>query len=1021
MELSEPVQFILGLPSMSAFAIGLVGLPVQFPTKEIEDAKEKALQETTSSVPKEPLIEGTDLTLSELDRFFELDLNKDENSLYSSYLAQYQKLLMIKIQSLLEANSQLVGFCKLPNSQISFETGDKAPSFRRQYRIPHKMEEVITEQVKTWYEAGTIVKSLQNSPWNSSVLIVPKRDLGGHIKGWRVCIDPRHINMMIPDANFPLPIIREVIEDLSGSRIYSKIDLKQGFNQLLVKEEDRVKTAFTWKNQQYKFVGAPFGFKNIPSSFQMIISSYFADLPFVRVYVDDIIIFSQSLTLHVEHVATVIKRLTKANLRTQAAKCTFGVTKIQALGYEISPEGFRVAPEKLVAIEGWTYPLTGKQLEKHLGFFNFFRSVIPLYSRLTAPLDKLRKVKDLKPVWTPDHTRAYDNVRKALHSAVILKFPDFQKPFQVGTDASDRGLGAVLYQEMGDQTIAYISFAARSLSTGECNYGATKRELAAIIFALRKFRYYLWGTHFTLHTDHKALTYLFTQRHLNPMINNWLEELLDFNFSIVHRPGVLNVLPDRLSRLFDADPRTGPMELPTNLNLGIPQTVEIESFDSNGHNEVPPELRTTLMERAHIAGHFGSTAITKSLIMDNKSWPGIHADVKQHVAQCLPCQRYNIGKHGFHPLKAINAKLPFDHIAIDLKQLPTSKNGYNYILVVVDVCTRFVFLRELRNKEANNIAKALLKIFCDVGFPKILQSDNGSEFVNSLLKEIITISKIDHRLIAEYHARANGLAERFVQTISQVILKILNGVLEEWDLHVRPTQLYTNTKISTIHNSKPFSLMFARPFNGFTDNRNAASELLTPDEILSRAEYLHKLVYPAVNGKTAAEQTKAIKAFNSKHKRRIIDEDHFIPGAFVMVRDEIRNDKTSPRYAGPFEIVRRNRGGTYLLKGPGNTQYKRPPNVLKLVTYNQGTTDWDQHCEVDRIVDHRPQHIACNDNTEYRTRWKGLADTEDTWEKATAFDDPSTIHKYLKSVAPVKRSSNNRPGVRKRQRASRNS
>ena len=287
-----------------------------------------------------------------------------------------------------------------------------------------------------------------------------------------------------------------------------------------------------------------------------------------------------------------------------------------------------------------------------------------------------------------------------------------------------------------------------------------------------------------------------------------------------------------------------------------------------------------MIERAHLAGHFGTTWITKSLIMDGKSWPGMHEEVRCHVSSCLPCQRYNIGKHGFHPLKAIHAELPFDHIAIDLKQLPESRNGYNYILVIVDICTRFVFLRELRNKEAMTVAKALMKLFCDIGFPKIIQSDNGTEFVNEILKEIYKVSKIDHRLISAYHARANGLAERFVQTISQSILKILNGQLDAWDLH--------NNKIGALHNSTPFSLMFARPFNGFNDYRKEESKLLQPEEILKRSEYLHSLVYPAINEKVKAAQSRAMNLFNKKHGKNLIHADHFVPGSFVMVRDELR-------------------------------------------------------------------------------------------------------------------------------------
>ncbi len=801
-----------------------------------------------------------------------------------------------------------------------------------------------------------------------------------------------------------MPLVREILEDLSGAIIYSKIDLKQGFNQLKVKQEDQIKTTFTWKGKQYMFVGAPFGFKNVPSCFQRVIASVFEDLPFVRVYVDDIVIFSTSVQVHAEHVSTVIKRLNKANLRTNAKKCSFAVRSVTLLGYDITPTGYRVSPEKLVAIDNWGYPKTGAQLSKHLGFFNFFREVIPLYSKLSSPLDQLRKVPDLTTVWTPEQQQAYDKIKQALHSSVILSFPDFTKPFLVGTDASDKGIGAILYQEGPQGSKLYISFAARSLSSGEKSYGATKRELAAIVFALKKFRYYLYGQHFTVFTDHKALTYLFTQHHVNPMLLNWLEQILEFSFDIIHLPGVQNILPDALSRFYDADERPSCNTVVNQLVVTDASTsVPIESFDPGYAQEVPEDLRPSLIERAHLAGHFGSGAIAKMLILDNKTWKGMRHDIKKHVSKCLSCQRYNIGKHGFHPLKAIHAELPMDHLAIDLKQLPESEGGFNYILVVVDLCTRFVFLRALKTKSAESIAKKLVHLFCEAGFPRIVQRDNGTEFVNQLLREVCAQSKIDHRLIAAYHARANGLAERFVQTISQTILKILNGQLQTWDHHVPAAQLFVNNKVSAIHNSTPFALMFARTLNGFDDYRQDESRLLDPGVILKRAQYLNSLVYPAINEKVRRNQSQDCDAFNKKHIKRMVDEDYFIPGSLVMAKDETRSSKDQPRYLGPFEVIRRTRGGSYLLKGPGNFPYKRPPNALKLVERVPEAPLAEGHYEVEAILDHRPKDQPFNEHTEYRIRWKGYSESDDTWGHSADFDDLNTVLRYQRSCRYPKR------------------
>jgi hypothetical protein len=218
---------------------------------------------------------------------------------FSTWRKRYQwrrlrrEHLTENIQDSLALNSKLKGFCNLENSQIAFQTGESHPSYRRQYRIAHALMDTVDEQEKHWITDGIIVRSRKNSPWNSSILVAPKKDISGKTMGWRVCIDPRHINLLIPEANFPLPLISEVLEALGGAVVYSKTDLKQSFHQLLEKEGDQIKTTFTWRNKQYHFVGAPFGFKNIPSSFQMVMTALFEDL---EVYIDDIIIYSSKTT-----------------------------------------------------------------------------------------------------------------------------------------------------------------------------------------------------------------------------------------------------------------------------------------------------------------------------------------------------------------------------------------------------------------------------------------------------------------------------------------------------------------------------------------------------------------------------------------------------------------------------------------------------------------------------------------------------------------------------------------------------
>jgi hypothetical protein len=241
--------------------------------------------------------------------------------------------------------------------------------------------------------------------------------------------------------------------------------------------------------------------------------------------------------------------------------------------------------------------------------------MIPNYASLVAPLDSLRHHE--KITWTESHQAIYSKLKKILKSELILSFPSYNHEFIVATDASDKGLGAVLYQEINGQN-HYLSFASRSLKGGERNYGATKRELLGIVFALEKFRNYILGTPFTLYTDHHSLIFLHSQKHSNRMINSWIDVLSEFDFKIFHRPGIQNILPDRLSRLYDFEGKEDKK----------PEIIySIASRDPTDLSEVPLDQRKSLVEMAHSKGHFGASAMRSQLLADGWIWEGMNKDL----------------------------------------------------------------------------------------------------------------------------------------------------------------------------------------------------------------------------------------------------------------------------------------------------------------------------------------------------------------------------------------------------------
>jgi len=327
-----------------------------------------------------------------------------------------------------------------------------------------------------------------------------------------------------------------------------------------------------------------------------------------------------------------------------------------------------------------------------------------------------------------------------------------------------------------------------------------------------------------------------------------------------------------------------------------------------------PEVkeRYTLLQKKHLLGHFGAEAIVQALRDDGLTWPTMKKEAIELVKQCQDCQRFNITKYGFHPLRSIHAELPGDHWAIDLAgPLVTSNNANHYLLVMVDIATRFVILRAIPDKQAVTIAQQLFRIFCDFGFPKVIQSDNGTEFVNRVIKKMVNIVSIDHRLITPYHPRANSVAERYVQTTVQAIQKQVQGTKKDWDLYVPAVQFAVNTKIAAIHGSTPFSLMFGRQINSFQDHSRTLSKPLPISDLKKRIDYLTTIVFPSISAHTRITQDRMINQFNKK----IYTQDILFPdGSYVMILDMIRRNKLDPKYEGPFKIMRQTKEGSYILQ-----------------------------------------------------------------------------------------------------------
>ncbi|KAI2647134.1 Transposon Tf2-6 polyprotein [Labeo rohita] len=412
--------------------------------------------------------------------------------------------------------------------------------------------------------------------------------------GLRPCIDYRALNEVTVKYRYPLPLVPPALEQLRSARFYTKLDLRSAYNLIRIRKGDEWKTAFSTTSGHYEYRVMPFGLANSPSYFQAFVNDVFRDLlnRWVIVYIDDILIYSNTFADHVQHVRTVLQRLIQHKLYAKEEKCQFHQESVAFLGYVISPEGVAMDESKVNAVCNWPLPKTLKELQRFLGFSNFYRRFIRNFSTVAAPLTAMVKRGNTRLNWSPDALRAFQDLRQRFTTAPILHHPDPQQPFIIEVDASSTGVGAVLSQRQGQPSKTYpCAFYSHKLNPAEKNYDVGNRELLAIKLALEEWRHWLEGAWhpFVILTDHKNLEYLRTAKVLNHRQARWSLFFTRFNFTINYRPGSQNTKADALSRVHEPDHTSPPPEtiLPTSVIIA-PVTWDLMTEITEAQTQDPP-------------------------------------------------------------------------------------------------------------------------------------------------------------------------------------------------------------------------------------------------------------------------------------------------------------------------------------------------------------------------------------------------------------------------------------------------
>lgn len=529
----------------------------------------------------------------------------------------------------------------------------------RPYRVVPELKSEIEKQVAELLAQGVIQHS--NSPFSSLVILVKKSNFT-----WRMVIDYRHLNALTLKGKYPLPIIDELLDELAGACCFSKLDVKAGYHQIRLAPGEEFKTAFQTHNGHYKFKVMAFGLTGAPGTFQGAMNDTLA--PVLRkcaiVFFDDILIYSKSFEDHLIHLRQVLQILQQDQWQVKLSKCAFAQERIAYLGHVVSAAGVATDDSKIETIRKWSAPKTVKEVRSFLGITGYYRKFIRHYGVISKPLTNLLR-KGVLFVWTAVEEEAFQTLKHALTSAPVLALSDFTKVFVIDTDASDKGIGAVLMQD--GHPLAYVN---KALGPKTSTLSVYDKEYLAILLAVEQWRPYLQLKEFVIRTDHKSLTNLNEQR----LHTNWqhkaLTKLMGLQYRILYKKGCDNGAADALSRqhhehahllaISSVQPVWLMDIIASYQNDEKAQDILQKLALVSGHTVGPyslvqglikvhgkiwigqqPDLHARIVSAFHespIGGHSGFP-VTYNRIWSLFRWVGMHNFIKSFVQTCLICQQ----------------------------------------------------------------------------------------------------------------------------------------------------------------------------------------------------------------------------------------------------------------------------------------------------------------------------------------------------------------------------------------------
>lgn len=866
---------------------------------------------------------------------FKSNVYQSKNNIVDSIeLTPQQKSQLASITK--KFNSLCTG--KLGRSNLfehNIDTGDALPVFERNRPFSPPIVDRLSKELDRMIALGVVEPA--NSAWCQSPVLTPKKNGKD-----RLCIDSRKLNNVTKKCKYALPRIDSILSRLGKAKYISSIDLQDAFWQIPLNDESKQKTAFNIPGRgMWQFTVVPFGLTTAAQAMQRLMDSLFNDQD-EFIYIDDIIVVSETFKDHINSLKRVFNKLRSANLTVNIEKCSFCRPSLKYLGYIVDKFGLRTDPDKVSCIANYQLPAKMKELRRFLGMTSYYRRFINNFAKIAAPLHDLTKSKSKSKYkvlkWNDTAIQAFDDLKSAMIQAPVLKTPDFAKLFSVQCDASDTCISGVLSQKddetNGDRPIAFVS---RKLRGAEINYTTTEKECLAVVFSIEKFNQYIEGLQFEVITDHSALLWLLNQKEVKGRLARWIMRIQQYDFVVKHVKGKNNIVPDAISRfptenLALIDISTTPID-PTYEKLKSkiqksPQKfsnykiIDDKIFIKLKKNPkctefeyklfVPETMRTKVIQECHddkLASHFGAFKTTRR-ILQRYYWPGIVNDVKSYVKQCHVClQSKSQTKKKFGLMgKMKTATRPWQVVSMDLMgPFVRSSNGNEFLFVACDYFTKSPIIVPIRKATAKKICDIVEnQIFLEHSVPSTVICDNGSQFTSKLFKQLLVdydVPQIFYNCV--YHPQ-NNPTERQNKVIGAAIRSYVNDNHKKWDQNIKKIETAMRTATNIVTGYTPFYLDRGREFiasgSDYVLHEIQINTDLndTNDAIESKAKALRQL------SEVTSDITKRmIKAYeiNKKNYDKNKTQTNFKPGDIVYRKNFALSDasknfsaKLSPKY-----------------------------------------------------------------------------------------------------------------------------